>query len=121
MGAARTGVPDLFAGLLGDRVDLAAVGAEVELAVGERQAALDGAAGVELPLDRAVVDAHRVDGPVLGPEVHVVVIDDRRGLRPRRQVPRPRDLAAAGPDRGDLARAALRALEHGDDDLLVAV
>src|SRR3954470_22113500 len=107
MGAARAGVPDLLAGLLGDRVDLAAVGAEVELAVGERQTALDGAAGVELPLDRAVVDAHRVDGSVLGSEVDVMVDDDRRRLRTAREVARPRDLAAPGPDRGHFARAAL--------------
>src|SRR4029078_9027897 len=81
MGAARAGVPDLLAGLLRDRVDLAAVGAAVALAAGEREAALDGAARVELPLDRAVVDAHRVHGSVLGPEVDVMVDDDRRRLR----------------------------------------
>ena len=107
--------------LLGDRVDVAAVGAEVELAVHQRRAALDRAAGAELPLDAAVVDAHRVDGPVLGAEVDPMVDDERRGLRAARQVLRPRDLAAAGPDRRDLARPALRALEDRDDDLLVAV
>jgi len=57
MGAARAGVPDLLAGLLRDRVDLAAVGAEVELAVGEREAALDGAVGLEAPLLGALVGA----------------------------------------------------------------
>ena len=121
MGAAGAGVPDLLARVPADRVDLAAVGAEVQLAVGQRQAALDRTGGAELPLDAAVVDAHRVDGPVLGAEVDAAVDDDRRGLRAAREVHRPRDLAAPGPDRGHLAGAALGALEDRDDDLLVPV
>ena len=86
VGAARAGVPDLLAGVLVDRVDLAAVGAEVELALGQREPALDGAAGAEPPRRAAaVVEAHRVDLAVLAAEVDVVVDDHRRRLRAARQ------------------------------------
>ena len=51
--AARRRAPDLAAVALADRVDAAAVGAEVQLAVGEREAALDRAVGAEAPAHAA--------------------------------------------------------------------
>ena len=120
----RLGSPDTLPVAGPDRVDAAAVVAEVEPAAAlvEGQAALHGAAGPVPPEDRAVVSVQGIDGAVLRPEVQLAAVHERRRLGATAQAPRPPGVAVVGRDRHHAASLrALEALEDGDEHGVVRV
>src|SRR2546421_229557 len=108
-GAAGARRPDAPSRVLTHRVHLSAVVAEVEDPVGQRGAALHGPGGPVTPANRSVRGAQRVHGAVLAAEVHVPLIEQRRGLAAAREVLHPARHAGARVDgrHATLGRAAL--------------
>ena len=92
-------LPDRRAVALADGVHLAAVVAEEQAPLVERQPALDRAGRLVAPAQRAVAGAQRVDGAVLGPEVDAPAGHQRRGLRARGQLARPAHAPVLGVER----------------------
>ena len=98
---------------LADGVDLAAVVAEEQPPLVEREPALDRAVGLVAPAHRAVAGAQRVDGAVLGAEVDAPAGHQRRGLRARGQLARPAHAPVLGVERDHApALDPLAAREH---------
>ena len=98
----RLGAPDLPAGPRVERVEAAAVGAEVDLPVGERRRAVDLVVGGERPAGLPGVDVDRVEPVIPRPDVEGLADDERRGLEHARPVA-PDDLPGPGRHRHDLS------------------
>jgi hypothetical protein len=108
------GQPETPPGALADRLHVAGVVAEVEHAVEQRRAGLDGAFGVIGPDGVPVACVERVDGAVFRPEVDAAVVEQRRGLAARGQLARPADVAVDRVQRDHPPRLhAGGAVEHG--------
>ena len=84
---------------LGDRLDLAAVVAEVQDPAREAGARLHRAGRVVGPDDAAGAVVEGVHGPVLGAEEEASVVEQRRGLGGARKPARPADGAGLGAHR----------------------
>ncbi len=102
-GPERAALPEQLAGLGVDRVHVAAVVADVEVAavIGRRR--LHRAAELGRPADLAATGAHRDQLAVFAAEVNGAADHHRRGLGPARQRPFPDNRAGAGVELDDVA------------------